>query len=52
MTDDYISPLLTLALLIVTCEVAFPCVVVSQARYFVLSFLLEFSNDFGSRLEA
>ena len=36
MTDDYISPLLPLALLIVTCETAFPCVAVSQAQHFVL----------------
>ena len=36
MTDDYISPLLPHTLLIVTCEIDFLCVVVSQARHFVL----------------
>ena len=44
MTDDYISPLQTLALLIVTCETAFRCVVVSQARHFVLPFCEGFST--------
>ena len=49
VTDDYISQLLPLALLTVTCDIAFSCVFVSQARHFVLPACEGFFNDFGSR---
>ena len=52
MTDDYISQLLPLVLLIVACEAVLVCVVVSQARHFVLPFCEGFSMTLAQGLTA